>query len=82
MTRLTQSEAEQWAAVAAYEKTNDLVPGTAFHGSSDPEGGQSFEGRARMAQARHHADQPLDMIDRQALERFPDHIPMTTEVPS
>lgn len=76
------SEAEQRQAVRDYERTNEMVTGTAYYGSSGPEGGQTLIGRARMAQARQHADQPLDDLDRQLIERYPDRIPMTTEVTS
>lgn len=58
--------------IAAYEKANDLVTGTAWVKNGRPEGGQSWEGRARMASAREAIGVELDKHDFQALARYPE----------
>lgn len=80
-----QRKARQRREVAAYEKANGLVPGTAQHRGDGPAGGASggieWEGRARMAAGRlvaRAADSrrpPIDADDAAALRRHPEHLP-------
>lgn len=70
-------KAAQRLAVQRYEHDQDLVPGTAWWRGDErrggPEGGQTWEGRARMAAARMAAGRRLDGNDRVALDRHPEH---------
>lgn len=66
-------KADQRAAIATWEQRNDVVPGTAsWHGDNlhgGPTGGTTWDGMARMADARRHAGQPLTAVDHDALRR-------------
>jgi hypothetical protein len=66
-------KARQRAEVAAFEQSNDLVPGTAYHRGDGPGGGPAggidWAGAARMARARKVAGRPLNDIDEEALRR-------------
>lgn len=59
-----------------WESRNEIVPGTAtWHRSEGGQGGQDWEGLARMARARQAAGVELDSFDRQALARHPSEGP-------
>lgn len=66
-----ERKVRQRGEVRDYERANGIVRGTAQHGGDNrgPAGGQDWEGRARMAEARAASGSPLDALDRQAIER-------------
>lgn len=63
--------ARKRAEMSRYEADNDLVPGTCSYGHDGPQGGMSWEGRARMALARQAAGLSMSQLDRDAIERYP-----------
>ena len=70
MTEDEERKEEQRKELAAYELANGIVPGTAVFRDDRPTGGTTWEGKARMAQARVAAGVPLNDVDRQALDRI------------
>lgn len=54
-----------------YEEEHDLVPGSCSMRDGQPTGGVEWEGAARMALARQHAELPLTDKDVDALRRHP-----------
>lgn len=64
--------ARQRAAIDAETRGRpDLIPSQVWHDGSRIQVGQTWEGRARMAEARTAAGLPLDDLDREALARSP-----------
>lgn len=63
---------QQLRAMQRHEEAHDLVPGScSMKGNDEPTGGVEWEGAARMALARQHAELPLSDKDVEALRRHP-----------